>query len=89
MENWDDVPPDVIRMYARRKPTQEASEEYVMHASINSVILVHNTAFAIQWIPRARWVSGRDVTGHVKQSHSTLPQWETKRTSKVDYVRRR
>jgi hypothetical protein len=29
MENWDDVPPDVIRMYARRKPAQEASEEYV------------------------------------------------------------
>jgi hypothetical protein len=29
MEKWDDVPPDVIRMYARRKPAQEASEEYV------------------------------------------------------------
>ena len=29
MENWDSVPPDAIRMYARRKPAQEASEEYV------------------------------------------------------------
>ncbi len=29
MENWDGVPPDAIRMYARRKPAQEASEEYV------------------------------------------------------------
>jgi hypothetical protein len=29
MENWDDVPPDVIGMYASLKPAQEASEEYV------------------------------------------------------------
>jgi hypothetical protein len=29
MENWDDVPLDVIRMYARRKPAQEVSEECV------------------------------------------------------------
>ncbi len=29
MENWDDVSPDVIRMYARRKPAQEALEEYL------------------------------------------------------------
>jgi hypothetical protein len=29
MENWDGVPPDAIRMYARCKPAQEALEEYV------------------------------------------------------------
>jgi hypothetical protein len=52
MENWDDVLPDVIRMYDRYKPAQEASEEYVNACQRQFNNSVHNTAFAIQWIPR-------------------------------------
>ncbi len=33
--------------------------------------------------PRSRWVSGRDVTGHVEQSHSTLSHRKLREPQKL------
>jgi hypothetical protein len=52
MENWDGVPPNPFECMPDASPHRKPRKNMSMHASVNLILQVHSTVFAIQWILR-------------------------------------